>query len=276
MGKNKIKKKYSLSDLENAMVQMPQADCSVRHIFSPGTYTREVTIPAGTLAIGHYQRKEHLNVFVKGRVTMLNEDGSKTELVAPMVFTGLPGRKCGYVHEDTIWLNVYPTNETDIETLENTYLDKSLSIEHAKPLLLMDSIEEDREGYKSILVEYGFDENIVREQVEDVSDQIPFPFGSYKVRTMESPIDGTGLFATGNINNNEIICPARINGKRTPAGRYCNHSENPNSEMFIHENNIYLRALRDICGCRGGDVGEEITTNYRKNIQLVGGILCQQ
>jgi hypothetical protein len=268
-------KPYNLNDLENAMVQMPQADCPVRHIFSPGTYTREVTIPAGTVAIGHYQRKEHLNVFIKGRVTMLNEDGSKTELVAPMVFTGNPGRKCGYIHEDVVWLNVYPTDETDVETLENTYLDKSLSAEHAAPLLLMESIESDRKDYQAVLAEYGFTEATARQQSEDAIDQIPFPAGAYKVRAMSSPIEGIGLFATGNISDGEIICPARISGKRTPAGRYCNHSKNPNAEMILHEGDIYLIAIKPIQGYKGGDIGEEITTDYRNNLKLVGGIKCQ-
>jgi len=62
-------------------------------------------------------------------------------------------------------------------------------------------------------------------------DQIPFPEGSaLKVALHPSPIHGTGVFASFPINAFEVIGPARLNGKRTPLGRYTNHSSNPNAE----------------------------------------------
>src|SRR5213079_638452 len=111
--------------IEREFLKLPQVDCPVVHRFGPGIYIREVTVPAGSYAIGHAQRFEHMNVFLKGRVTVMNDDGTSTDLVAPMTFIGKPGRKIGYVHEDMVWQNIYATAETDIATLEATYLDKS-------------------------------------------------------------------------------------------------------------------------------------------------------
>jgi len=113
--------------LEADMLKMDQVDCPVIHRFSPGLYIREVSIPAGTLAIGHFQKTEHLNIFLQGRVLIMGDNGKARELAAPMIFAGKPGRKFGYIKEDVVWLNVYPTDETDIDTLEEMYLDKSVA-----------------------------------------------------------------------------------------------------------------------------------------------------
>lgn len=127
--KHNIPMEVSLIDkvgnLEKEFLKLPQADCPVVHSFGQGTYIRQVTIPAGTYAIGHHQNFEHINFFVKGKVSMLNDDGSFTVLTAPMFFIGKPGRKVGYAHEDVVWLNIYQTDETSIEQLEARLLTKS-------------------------------------------------------------------------------------------------------------------------------------------------------
>lgn len=257
--------------LEREFLKLPQVNCPVVHRFGPGIYIREVTVPAGSYAIGHAQRFEHMNVFLKGRVTVINDDGSKTELVAPMTFVGKPGRKIGYVHEDMVWQNIYATTETDIATLEATYLDKSdgWQAHHASiPLLAHDA---DRSDYADVLEEFGFTEAIARAQSEDESDQTPFPHGAYKVAVMASQIQGDGLFATADIMPFEIIAPARIGGKRTPAGRYTNHSKSPNARMIMRDNgdiDLVCTAMNGIKGCAGGNLGEEITIDYREALRL--------
>lgn len=264
-----------ISQIEPIMAEMPQAECPVSHMFSKGLYIRELCMKAGTFAIGHHQRFEHLNVFLKGKVRVLNDDGTTTDLCSPMTFTGKPGRKCGYVLEDVVWQNIYPTTETDIETLEQTYLDKSLSVPVDQQLIQHD-VTEDQEDYRTVLSEYGFTEETVRDQSEDETDQVPFPPAAYKIRVADSHLEGKGIFATGNIEKGEFICVTRLGDKRTPAGRYTNHSKNPNAIMVQANDDIILLALRDIAGCTGGQIGEEITTDYRNNLALIGGAKCQE
>lgn len=125
--------KQKIELVEGQFLDMPQVECPVVHSFGPNVYMRQVTIPAGTIAIGHHQNFEHVNIFVKGKVSMRNEDGSVTTLTAPMTFIGSPGRKIGYIHEEVVWINVYSTNETEIEKLEAHYLTKSETfLEHEK------------------------------------------------------------------------------------------------------------------------------------------------
>jgi hypothetical protein len=207
-----------------------------------------------------------------GRVIMINEDGSKTELVAPQTFVAGPGRKIGYILEDMVWQNIYATSETDVEKLEAMFLDKSQTWqEHQKnqQLLLSFDHSEDVADYYAAIAEYGFDHETVQGQVQNLDDQIDLPHGGYKMMVAPSKIDGKGVFATGNINAGEIIAPARIAGKRTLAGRYTNHSKNPNAKMILLDNgDVNLVAAMPIVGCKGGNLGEEITIDYRQALSL--------
>jgi hypothetical protein len=101
-----------------SLLQEEQIPCPLIHRFGAGMYIREAHYPAGSVIIGHKHRLPQLNIFVKGRLKMLNPDGTVTEMVAPMTFIGDPGRKFAVMLEDVIWQNVWPTNKTDIDEVE--------------------------------------------------------------------------------------------------------------------------------------------------------------
>jgi hypothetical protein len=261
--------------LEQGFLQQEQQDCPVVHRFGPGIYIREVTIPGGTLSIGHYQKTTHLNIMLKGRVIMVNENGEKTELVAPQTFVSGPGRKVGLIVETMVWQNVYATTETDVGKLEELFLEKSQvwkDYKKEQDLLLSFDYSKDEADYFETIKNWGFDDKTVRAQSEEKSDQIPFPSGGYKVMVADSKIEGKGLFATGNFERGEVIAPARISGMRTPAGRYTNHAKNANAIMVLRDNmDIDLVANLPIKGCQGGNLGEEITVNYGQVLGLMKG-----
>lgn len=262
--------------LEAAFLDLPQADCPITHRFADGIYIREVRMPAGSYIIGHHHKTDHLNIMLTGHLTILNEDGTKTDLHAPQTFISPAGRKIAYIHEDVVWQNVFATEERDVETLEAMFLDKSeawLEAQKFNQMLLSFDHSEDVADFYAAIETFGFDADLVRSISENTDDQISFPHGEYKVSVADSKIEGRGLFATGIIPQFEVIAPALLGGKRTPAGRYTNHAKNPNAMMFRMENgDIYLVALRDIAGCKGGNLGEEITVDYRQALAVtIGG-----
>lgn len=267
-----------IASAEREMLEMPQAQCEVTHYFGPGICIREVRIPAGTFAIGHHQNHEHLNYFIKGRVVMINEDGDMQEIAAPMIFTGQPGRKVGYILEDMVWQNIYPTTETDVGKIEEHYITKSETwIASNEARAALDSVmrQVDRDDYVLMLQQVGIPHEVAMVQSENKDDQITLTLGN--VRVAQSPIEGMGLFATSTIKQGEVIAPARIDGKRTQAGRYTNHSAMPNAQMVMMDSgDVNLVALSDMAGCLGGDSGEEITIDYRQALILSGRIICQQ
>lgn len=261
--------------LEDHMLELPQVECPVIHHFGPGIYIREVHLPAGIFAVGHAQRFEHLNIMLQGAVAMVGDDGQLKVVRAPTIFTGQPGRKFGYILEDVIWQNVYATDETDVDTLEATYLDKSATWqEHNQGLTdLRTALHfEDRQDFELLLKQSGFTAEQVRAQSENSSDQIPMPTGyAPKITVRESYIEGKGIFLSAPANEGEVIGPARLVGMRTPLGRYTNHAKQPNAKFELMDNgDIYLVALRRISGCIAGEQGEEVTVDYRQALSLSG------
>jgi len=117
-----------LGALYGAAVAQPQVKCEEKHHFGPNIYIKEVTMPAGSLIIGKHHRMEHLCNMVSGRMFILQDDGSKKELVAPMTFMAKPGRKVAYIVETVVFQNIYSTSETDIEKLENMCVDNSMPL----------------------------------------------------------------------------------------------------------------------------------------------------
>jgi len=283
IGNTALKVFTNVEEAEKAMLQLPQVDCPLVHHFGPNLCIREVFMPKGTMAVGHKQKFKHMNVLLKGKVMMLNEDGSTKILEAPFIFEGEPGRKIGYVLEDMVWQNIYATDLKDSNDVEEFFVEKSENWQNDHNVKL--SIEKvakeaDRNDYQKLLKECGISHEIAKEQSENEEDQISV--FSNIVRVADSAIEGKGLFLTSPIKKDDVICQARIQGKRTQAGRFTNHSVFPNAKMVLLPNNdIDLVAIRDIDGCKGGSLGEEITIDYRQALSLSGinfkgNVLCQQ
>jgi hypothetical protein len=283
VGQQALKVFSNVDEAEKAMLQLPQVDCPVVHHFGPNLCIREVFMPKGTMAVGHKQKFKHMNILLKGKVMMLNEDGSTKILEAPFIFQGEAGRKIGYVLEDMVWQNIYSTDLQDSNDVEEFFIEKSENWQNDQSIKL--SIEKvakeaDRNDYLKLLKECGIPHEIAREQSENEEDQISI--FSNIVRVADSAIEGQGLFLTSPVKAGDVICQARIKGKRTQAGRFTNHSIFPNAKMVLLSNNdIDLVAISDINGCKGGSLGEEITIDYRQALSLSGvnfkgNVSCQE
>jgi quercetin dioxygenase-like cupin family protein len=116
-----------IEEVERDLLGEQQVEMPLTHRFAPGVYLREIFMPAGTFVIGHEHRTEHFNVVLSGRASVLM-NGEVTEIVAPHTFVSGPGvRKILYIHEDMRWQTVHPTDETDLENLEDQLIIKSTS-----------------------------------------------------------------------------------------------------------------------------------------------------
>jgi hypothetical protein len=118
-----------INALTHEMLKHPQVECPVSHHFGPNIYIREVVMPAGTVVVGKPHKTEHMCNMISGRMIVVNEDGEQTEVAAPAVFMAKKGRKTAYSIETVRFQNIFSTDETDIEKLENMLVDNS-------PLLL--------------------------------------------------------------------------------------------------------------------------------------------
>jgi hypothetical protein len=73
-----------------------------------------------------------------------------------------------------------------------------------------------------------------------------------------SDIDGLGVFVTQDFRPGDVIAPARIGAERSAAGRYANHSMNPNATVVRDGDTLNFIASRDITE------GTEMTVDYRQ------------
>ena len=93
-------------------------DVPVFHHFAPNVYMRQMDAAAGTLVVSKMHRTEHMNILLKGSVTIVTENGIEF-LQAPLILKSAAGTKrIGYFHEDSSWVTVHPTTETDLELIE--------------------------------------------------------------------------------------------------------------------------------------------------------------
>lgn len=109
-----------IDELEAALATMPQAECPVRHTFTPGLYARTVLMPAGAVVTSKIHKTEHPWVLSAGRLSVYDhETGEWTELAAPAMGVTKPGtRRVAVIHEDTIWTTFHPTDLTDVDAIE--------------------------------------------------------------------------------------------------------------------------------------------------------------
>lgn len=256
-----------LDKIEAVGLMLPNEPAPVFHRFGPGIYMREVHLGPG-LVIGRAHKQPHQNLMLTGCLSLLTPEGWRT-IRAPHSSIGTVGRKVAYVHEPTVWLNIIATDLTDIEAIEALMFDDSPYMgewQNAVMEFARMRTQGDRDDFDAYVEASPWSREEIMAMSVRTDDvvEMPAPWSSTLV-VAPSPIEGRGLFTTAPIKAGDVVCPARIDGKRTPGGRFVNHSANPNAAMQrAGGSDVVVVALRDIAGAHGGDGGEEITVDYRQ------------
>lgn len=261
--------------LQDELLQMPQADIVTTHTFLPGVYERKITVPPWTVLTGAAHKTGYRVRLEKGTIAV-NRDTEVVVLTAPCEFDAKAGeQRAGRVFEDeVVWVDVYdnPDDCQDIPTLEDRlYVVPECGLGDTRRQLAIESAQTD---YQLFLEQLGVDQPTMDAIVTIESDLIDMPEG-HDVELKASPVHGIGMFATRYFFAGEVICPGRLDGKRTPAGRYINHSHDANVIPHKFGDDIYAIALKDI------PVGGELFVDYRASMQvnfglyLSGETLCQ-
>jgi hypothetical protein len=106
--------------IEQEIKKLPEAifELPVFHHFSHGLYARELHIKKGMITVGKIHKFPCLNILAKGdRSTLI--DGKIVRIRAPHVHVAPAGMKrISYSHEDSVWITVHATQETELEKLE--------------------------------------------------------------------------------------------------------------------------------------------------------------
>lgn len=252
--------------LEDHLLTAPQADIRTTHTFYPGKYERKITIPPWTVLTGAAHKTAYRVRAERGSIAVNTDDGIKI-IVAPMEFDVPAGiKRVGRVfEEECVWVDIYdnPDDCTDIPTLEERlYVVPEGGLGETRAA---NRIAADQADYQKFLQQMGMTQDEMDAIVKAEADIIPMPPGA-DVEVRPSRIHGVGVFALRAFGQNEVICPGRLDGHRTPAGRFINHSVSPNTTSVKCGADIYAVALRDI------ETGEEILVNYRASVKINFGI----
>jgi hypothetical protein len=232
-----------------------QLDMRVEHKVADGMYMRTLLIPKGTILVGKVHLKPCMNIVASGDISVLTEFGSRRCTAG---FTGVSQagiQKLGFAHEDTVFINVFRTDEVDIDRIEQEIATTDCSLILA---IQQSEFDADREDYASFLAEYGLQEEVVRTIVDDMSDHIDLPEKYIGFTLGASLIHGDGVFATQPFVAGQEVGPARIGRSRTLIGRVTNHAKFPNCRFDADADDLVMSALCAI------SPGQELTIDYRQ------------
>lgn len=126
--------------LTNRLLALPaleKREFEVKHTFLPGLYMRELLIPKGSLLVGKIHRLPCLNVVSKGDISVVTELGGGRVQAGYSAPSPAGIQKVGYAHEDTIFVNVFRTDETDTGKIEDviSFSNYEEALPHMPPLL---------------------------------------------------------------------------------------------------------------------------------------------
>ena len=100
-----------------ALVEVPQ---QLRHVFTPGLYARELSLPRGTIVVTKIHNTEHPFVVSKGVVRVFIEGVGWETITAPYLGVTKPlTRRVALIVEDCVWTTFHPTDKTTPEAVES-------------------------------------------------------------------------------------------------------------------------------------------------------------
>jgi hypothetical protein len=253
--------------LQHELLKLPQAAIVTEHIFKPGAYERKITIPPWTVLTGAEHKTDYKVRVEAGTIAVNTDDGVKV-LTGPLEFDAKAGmQRAGRVFEDeVVWVDVYPNPDdcTDLVVLENRlYVVPECGLADSRT-----EVQKAQIDYGVFLHQIGMTQDEMDSIVHIEYDLMDMPEGVF-TQLRESPIHGKGLFATKDFEAGEVVCPGRIDGKRTPAGRFINHSLNPNIVPEKVGDDIYAVAVRKI------QAGDELLVDYRASMRVNFGLALE-
>ena len=122
----------SIQQLTNALEGASAITTDMReftdHFFAPGIYLRTLFIPKGHIVIGAVHKSKTINILLKGKISVMDDQGGRIVAEAPFIFTAEPGQKVGYAIENVWYANIFPNadNVVDIKQLEDEHTVPSL------------------------------------------------------------------------------------------------------------------------------------------------------
>ena len=245
---------------------MPQADVQYLHSFEPGKYIRTMIAPPWTVIVGAEHKTPYKVKLEKGTIAV-NIDEEIHTLKAPLEMDVPAGiKRVGQVFDqELIWIDIYenPDDCTDIATIEERlYVIPECGLMSNR---VPKQLAEVKDDYQLFLSQMGITQ-VEMDKIAAITDDLIDMPKEFFTERKSSKIHGDGLFAVKSFKMWEVVCPCRLEGKRTPGGRFVNHSHKSNLMPIKIGDDIYAIASKDIYK------DEELLLNYRDMMSVNFGI----
>lgn len=126
LGANRLATRDAIAKRKDEMLASPHlVDLPFTESLAGGLYTRTVFIPKGCELVGKIHRKPCANIVAKGDITIMTETGILRVQAGYSVTSPAGIQKTGFAHEDTIFINVFRTDVTDIDQVEKDLICES-------------------------------------------------------------------------------------------------------------------------------------------------------
>jgi hypothetical protein len=118
---NPVAVRAQIRAFTNSLLNMDgeKREFEVKHTFLNGVYMRELFIPKDSILVGKIHRMDCINIVSRGDISILTEFGANRVGAG---YTGVSPagiQKIGFAHENTVFVNVFRTDETDLEKIED-------------------------------------------------------------------------------------------------------------------------------------------------------------
>ncbi len=132
-----VNNKLSAESLYNKMVEFERAigrqpgakfgdDATpLEHHFADGLYIRKMTAPAGMINVSKLHKTNHPFFILEGDVSILTEKGIVRITAPHFGITPAGTKRVVYFHEETVWVTVHATKETDLQKIEDEVIAKT-------------------------------------------------------------------------------------------------------------------------------------------------------
>jgi hypothetical protein len=247
-----------IRQFEQRLLAMPQVDMETASLIHGEMYARTIFIPANTVLTGTLTNLDNICI-VSGDISVTTDDGMR-RLIGYHVLPANKGyKRVGYAHRDTYWTTIIHTKAEVVEVAEDEMTSESHLLQSRRIGIEFDWESKARSDYNAFVREFGLPLGFIDAVMRQTDDLIETDECYQNVFMAESKIHGVGLFANRTIAAGEKIAPARRDKKRCVAGRFTNHSHEPNAECqrLGADDHVDLIALEEI------PAGSEITIDYR-------------
>lgn len=119
--------KLLLSAVQNSH-QLQFVEAELKHTFTPGLYSRQITMPAGTVVVSEIHKTEHQYVVLDGVCEVWTEAEGWVLIKAPFSGITKPGtRRVLKIHLPTVWQTFHPTTATTVDEVYDQIIEQRVN-----------------------------------------------------------------------------------------------------------------------------------------------------